>query len=549
MPGVSDSDLIDAAVCMANRSDTGSGWIFVGVKNDGTVDGAELKSGSQNADKLRVQSLIANRTVPPLSVTAEFVKIRDALVLAIEVPVSTRPVGNSSGRYTRRVIGGDGKPACVPFHFHEMQSQSVDRGNLDYTAIPIANMGIGSLDPLEIDRYRRAIVSSQGRGDNVLLHLNNQELLRALGAIEEEDGEIKVRVLGLLLFGYSEAIAEALPTHEIAFQVLDGTNVLVNEFWRTPLLRALEDLLAQFRARHREHELFVGATRLGVPEFPEPVIRESIANALIHRDYSRVGAVHVQLRDDRIVVSNPGGFPPGVHVGNLLATPPVARNPLIADAFKRGGYVERTSRGINLIHYEQLRTGHPKPSYGRSTNELVSLDLFGGSPDAGFAQYVATMTQAGRVLNTHELIILDYFRREPTLSPEHAALAIHGNVEEAHELLNNLTVGGVLQSTSTFRRHQYRLTQRVHDALATGTYFGASNARFDVIAQNVIAFLGQNETITRRQVSQLCSIDNAKAYRTLRKLVDDGLIMRVGTRGRNVRYRLRPHQGQLELFN
>lgn len=54
---------------------------------------------------------------------------------------------------------------------------------------------------------------------------------------------------------------------------------------------------------------------------------------------------------------------------------------------------------------------------------------------------------------------------------------------------------------------------------------------------------------TRRQVSQLCSIDNAKAYRTLRKLVDDGLIMRVGNRGRNVRYRLRPHQGQLELFN
>ena len=43
-----------------------------------------------------------------------------------------------------------------------------------------------------------------------------------------------------------------------------------------------------------------------------------LANALIHRDYSRQGAVHVQWHEDRIEISNPGGFPEGVRLDNLL---------------------------------------------------------------------------------------------------------------------------------------------------------------------------------------------------------------------------------------
>jgi ATP-dependent DNA helicase RecG len=67
---------------------------------------------------------------------------------------------------------------------------------------------------------------------------------------------------------------------------------------------------------------------------------------LIHRDYSRLGAVHVQWHEDWIEISNPGGFPEGVRLDNLLVTPPRPRNPSLADAFKRAGIVERTARVI-----------------------------------------------------------------------------------------------------------------------------------------------------------------------------------------------------------
>ena len=60
-----------------------------------------------------------------------------------------------------------------------------------------------------------------------------------------------------------------LPTHEVAFQVLRGERVQVNEFFRYPLLRAMEEVLQRFRAHYREEEVMVGLLRVGVPEYSE----------------------------------------------------------------------------------------------------------------------------------------------------------------------------------------------------------------------------------------------------------------------------------------
>ena len=149
----------------------------------------------------------------------------------------------------------------------------------------------------------------------------------------------------------------------------------MNDFFRWPLLRVMDELLGRFRARNREEEIAVGLLRVGIPDYPERAFREAVANALIHRDYTRLGAVHVQWHPGSLQVSNPGGFPEGVTLDNLLVTPPRPRNPLLADAFKRAGLVERTARGIDTIFFEQLRNGRPAPSYHRSTTTDVVLSV------------------------------------------------------------------------------------------------------------------------------------------------------------------------------
>jgi ATP-dependent DNA helicase RecG len=59
---------------------------------------------------------------------------------------------------------------------------------------------------------------------------------------------------------------------------------------------------------------------------------------------------------------------------------------MLADALERAGVVERTARGIDLIFFEQLRNGRPAPSYERSSQSGVVLDLPGGAANLEFAR-------------------------------------------------------------------------------------------------------------------------------------------------------------------
>ena len=397
--------LVEAVVCLANRPGNRVGYLLLGVEDDGRVTGARSPDGGP-IRREEVEALIANKTRPPLHCRAEVVEIDDAEVLVIEVAPSPTPVCTSHGVYLRRTLGGKGEPQCVPYPFHEMQARQADRGLLDYSALPLPEACWEDLEPLEFDRFRRNISESMGLGDRALLELSNLDLAKALGAVEANHEVRSVHVAGLLLFGKEEAIKRLLPTHEVAFQVLAGLNVEVNDFFRWPLLRVMEEILTRFRARYREEEILVGFQRIGVPDYSERAFREAVANALIHRDYTCLGAVHVQWWSDRIQVSSPGGFPEGVRLDNLLSTGPRPRNPCLADAFKRAGIVERTARGIDTIFSEQIRAGRPAPSYAKSTPETVVVELPGGDADLAFVRRVVERGKQGEALTLETLQIM-----------------------------------------------------------------------------------------------------------------------------------------------
>src|SRR5690606_36795666 len=150
------------------------------------------------------------------------------------------------------------------------------------------------------------------------------------------------------------ALRRLMPTHDVAFQVLSGTRVVVNDFFRWPLIRVSDELTARFDARNEEEELMIGAVRAGIPDYSRQGFREAVHNALVHRDYASRGEIHVFWRDEELEITSPGGFPDDVNLGNLLVVAPRPRNPVLADAFKRIGLVDRTGRGIDTIYEGQL---------------------------------------------------------------------------------------------------------------------------------------------------------------------------------------------------
>ena len=527
---ISDDELVETVVCLANRPGREMGYLLVGVEDDGRVTGARARHGN-TIDSLRLQALIANRTRPSLTCRVEVVEVEGKPVIVVEVPPARTPVGTTTGVYKRRAMGGRGQPECRPYHFHEMQAHLAERGVLDYSTLVVPEACWEDLDPLEFGRLRRFIRESKGPGDRSLLELSDKELAKALGAVEANHEVIAIRVLGLLLFGREEALRRFLPTHEVAFQVLSGSEVVVNDFFRWPLLRVMEELLERFRARYREEELMVGLVRVGVPEYSERAFREAVANALVHRDYTQLGAVHIQWYEDHLVISNPGGFPEGVRLDNLLVVPPHPRNPLLADAFKRAGIVERTGRGVDIIFTEQLRNGRPAPSYERTTSTQVVLVLPGGKANLNFVRLVVEENRSGRLLGLDELLIMNHLWHERRLTSTQAARFIQKSEREARAVLERLVEAGLVEARGERKGRVYHLSAATYHRLGeSAAYVRQRGFEPLQMEQMVLQYARAHGRITRREAAELCRLSPDQAYRLLQRLTREGKLIRHGTK-------------------
>ena len=527
---LSDQDLVEAIICLANRPGGEPGWLLIGVEDDGRITGARARHAGRT-DPVRLQALISGRTRPSLTPAIELVTLDGHEIVVVEVPPVRTPVGTTDGKYLRRGLGGDGRPACLPLYFHEMQALQADRGLLDYSALPLPGARWDDLDPLEFERFRRFIRESRGQGDASLVDLPDLELAKALGAVEANHDVSAVRVLGLLLFGREEALRRLLPSHEVAFQALSGQQVEVNDFFRWPLLRVMDEILARFRARNREEELIVGLLRIGVPDYPERAFREAVANALIHRDYTRLGAVHVQWHDDRVEISNPGGFPEGVRLDNLLVTPPRPRNPLLADAFKRAGIVERTARRIDTIFFEQLRNGRPAPSYERSNETAVVLVLPGGSANLAFARLVAEESQADRPMSLDDLLLLNHLWLDRRLTTANAARLIQKPEAEARARLQRLVEAGLVEARGERKGRTWHLSAATYRRLGEPAAYVRQRG-FEPLQQEqmVLQYVQAHGRITRREAAELCQVSSLQARYLLSRLTKRGRLALRGSR-------------------
>ena len=534
---LNDRDLVEAVACLANRPGAAPARLFVGVEDDARITGARPRHGATTSPD-RVAALIAGRTRPALSVQVDVVALEGKDVLCIEVPAQRLPVGTSDGVFLRRTLGGDGRPACIPMDAHAMGSLQADRGVTDPSAQIVAAARWEDLDPLEFERFRRSIRERRGRSDESLLDLPDLELAKALGVVEANGVARTVRLAALLLFAKEEALRRFVPNHEVAFQALRGLDVETNDFFRWPLLRTMEEIEGRIRARNREKELMIGLLRVGIPDYPERALREALANALIHRDYQRLGAVHFQWHPDRIEISNPGGFPEGVHLGNLLVTAPRPRNPLLADAFKRAGIVERTARGIDTIFYEQLRNGRPAPSYERSDHTGVVVVIPGGEANLDFVRLLVTEAQGGRVLGLDGLLILNALWQERNVSTSDAAHLTQKPEVDARATLHRLVEAGLVEERGQKKGRTWHLSAAVYRTLGDKAAYVRQRG-FEPLQQEqmVLQYVEKHGRIARREAAELCRINGPQAYRLLDRLTDDGRLARQGTRGRGVSYR------------
>ena len=94
-------------------------------------------------------------------------------------------------------------------------------------------------------------------------------------------------------------------------------------------------------------ELVDGLRRVSKEGFPVEVLRETIVNALVHRDYL-LSATDIQLSvfRDRLEVRSPGRLPNGITPARMVTGCRAARNQLLKDVMRDYGYLEHMGMGI-----------------------------------------------------------------------------------------------------------------------------------------------------------------------------------------------------------
>ena len=115
--------------------------------------------------------------------------------------------------------------------------------------------------------------------------------------------------------------------------------------------------------------------RTATPSFPEPAIRELVANALVHQDFFTTGmGPMVEIFEGRIEITNPG--PPLVDARRFVDSPPKSRNESLASLMRRLGICEQRGTGWDKVVFQSELFQLPAPRIDTGSHYTRVL-LFG----------------------------------------------------------------------------------------------------------------------------------------------------------------------------
>jgi len=227
---------------------------------------------------------------------------------------------------------------------------------------PATGWALSDLDSGEIVRTLEEAIR-RGRADDPG-NRDPAEILRGLGLLKDS----QILRAAVVLFGKPEKVEAEMPQCVLRvarFKGTDKTEFLDNRQFHGNvfnLLRKSERFLREslpVAGRVQSHVF----ERVDDPLYPPVALREALANAFCHRDYSvGGGSVAVAVYDDRLEIASTGTLHFGL-TPEMLYRPheSLPWNPLIARVFYRCGVIEAWGRGTIKMEELTSRAGLPSP--------------------------------------------------------------------------------------------------------------------------------------------------------------------------------------------
>lgn len=195
----------------------------------------------------------------------------------------------------------------------------------------------------------------------------------------------------LILLGKEDALKQHLPNAQMNIEIrqtITQTHFDKREKYIKPLFLTIDEVWEHLNSRNRDNKIEEGPYKFDLPFFNQEVIRESVLNAMAHRDYSIASEIVIKQFPDRITITNPGGFPKGVNLDNLIRINSTPRSRLLTDILEKTGLVERSGQGVDKIFRITISEGKPLPDYTKTDFFQVELTLIGEVEDKAFAAFI-----------------------------------------------------------------------------------------------------------------------------------------------------------------
>lgn len=352
---LNDTDKFCKAICAFANDIPGSGlpgYLFIGVKRDGSPSGARIDEGL-------LASIASHRNngqiipVPDYHVFKTTHRGKDIAVAEVQ-PSNLPPVRYRQVVYIRV---GPSTAIATPEEERRLEERRVDRARTwDMQACAEASLDDLALDLFKLNYLPKAV-------SREVLVENNRDLTEQLGSLRLFHKKRNAPTNGaVLLFGKDPL--SFVPGAYVQYVRYDGITqadaVLREERISGDLLTSMRDLdrLARDLANRRPVRRADLSENL-VADYPESALHELLINAVIHRNYDgSTTPVSISHFSDRMEVQNPGGL-----YGDLTRAQfpggTAYRNPVLAEAAKTLGFANRFGRGIALAERILAENGSP----------------------------------------------------------------------------------------------------------------------------------------------------------------------------------------------
>lgn len=354
---ISNTDKFCVAICaFANDypNHRRPGYLIIGANDKGFPTGMTVTDDLL----LNLASIRSDGNIlPSLAMTVEKFALPGGEVAVVEVQPSTVPPVRYRGRVYIRV-----GPRRAVANEQEERILSERRSSIvnTFDSLPVTESDINELNIRLFDEYRAQTIDPEIVANN---NRSAEEKLASLRCFDLQTN--KPTVAGLLLFGNNPRFY--LPGGYVQFLKFPGTAMTEIPNDQLELSGDLRTVLEGIRTKITAYNS-IGMTQgegfrdKSVPDYPEWAIRELFHNAVMHRDYASTSPIRFYWFSDRIEIQNPGGLY-GTVTRETLSRRNSYRNPVIAEALKTMGYVNKFGYGIQRTEALLQDNGNPPAEF------------------------------------------------------------------------------------------------------------------------------------------------------------------------------------------